>query len=102
MRPLNDRESQKSQNTSVWKVLQKHSGVAQCTAEGKPVPGRQAGQNFFRYDRVFGERSTTGQVYGETSGEIVGGVCGGLNGTIFAYGQTSSGKVRLGLAVLST
>lgn len=89
MRPLNDRESQ---NTRVWKVLQKHSGVAQCTAEGKPVPGRQAGQNFFRYDRVFGERSTTGQVYSETSGEIVGGVCGGLNGTIFAYGQTSSGK----------
>ncbi|KAL3805856.1 hypothetical protein HJC23_007817 [Cyclotella cryptica] len=96
MRPLNSRESANntadSKSHRVWRVLQKYNSVTQCTPEGKPLPERINGRNFFTYDRTFGEGSTTRQVYDEVAKGIVGSVTNGLNGTIFAYGQTSSGK----------
>eukprot|EP01065_Artemidia_motanka_P013914 TRINITY_DN17873_c0_g1_i1.p1 TRINITY_DN17873_c0_g1~~TRINITY_DN17873_c0_g1_i1.p1 ORF type:complete len:670 (+),score=231.21 TRINITY_DN17873_c0_g1_i1:179-2188(+) len=45
----------------------------------------------FAYDKVYGASSTTEQVY-ESVREIVTRAVEGYNGTIFAYGQTSSGK----------
>ncbi len=91
MRPLNSRESA-PQNNRVWRVLQKYDSVAQCTSSGKPLPERIQNRNFFTYDKTFGESSTTRQIYENTSRGIVDSVANGLNGTIFAYGQTSSGK----------
>lgn len=41
---------------------------------------------------MFDEDSSTGAVYEGVAREIVHSVVRGLNGTIFAYGQTSSGK----------
>eukprot|EP00927_Polykrikos_kofoidii_P039560 TRINITY_DN33922_c0_g1_i1.p1 TRINITY_DN33922_c0_g1~~TRINITY_DN33922_c0_g1_i1.p1 ORF type:complete len:1307 (-),score=276.85 TRINITY_DN33922_c0_g1_i1:148-4068(-) len=43
-------------------------------------------------DRVFGEDTTTSQVYNHSFRHIVEGAANGLNGAILAYGQTSSGK----------
>ena len=49
-------------------------------------------RNFFTFDKVFGEKSSTKDVYDNAARNIVDSVMTGLNGTIFAYGQTSSGK----------
>ncbi|KAK3750416.1 hypothetical protein QZH41_016980 [Actinostola sp. cb2023] len=48
----------------------------------------------YTFDRVFKPTSTQEKVYGEAAQEIVRDVLNGYNGTIFAYGQTSSGKTH--------
>ena len=63
----------------------------QTTPDGNPLPDTK-GSTFFTYDRIFDEDSTTQQVYEGVAQDIVRSVVRGLNGTIFAYGQTSSGK----------
>jgi len=91
MRPLNNKES--NTDTRSWRVLPKYNSVAQCTNEGRPVQERIINRTFFSYDKAFAESSTTQQVYEATSQGIVNSVAAeGKNGTIFAYGQTSSGK----------
>lgn len=46
----------------------------------------------FNFDAVFGENSTQRQVYDMCAAPIVESVLNGFNGTIFAYGQTGTGK----------
>lgn len=46
------------------------------------------------FDRVFKPNATQEKVYNESAKTIVKDVLGGYNGTIFAYGQTSSGKTH--------
>ncbi|CAF1927639.1 unnamed protein product [Rotaria magnacalcarata] len=46
------------------------------------------------FDKVFRPDSTQEKVYNEAAKEIVKDVLSGYNGTIFAYGQTSSGKTH--------
>ncbi|XP_056378934.1 kinesin-1 heavy chain [Hyla sarda] len=46
------------------------------------------------YDRVFASNTTQEQVYNACAKAIVKDVLEGYNGTIFAYGQTSSGKTH--------
>ncbi|XP_019746220.1 centromere-associated protein E [Hippocampus comes] len=46
----------------------------------------------FSFDRVFTAEETTNQVYQDISKPLVVSTVEGYNGTIFAYGQTSSGK----------
>lgn len=47
----------------------------------------------YRFDSVFGEEATTEQVYDTMVKDIVESVCRqGRNGTVFTYGQTSTGK----------
>mmetsp|Transcript_59860 Transcript_59860/g.147054 ORF Transcript_59860/g.147054 Transcript_59860/m.147054 type:complete len:2082 (-) Transcript_59860:233-6478(-) len=89
MRPLNKTEGQ---NERIWKVLPKYSSVAQTTREGKPLGERITGRTFFTFDKTFGEETNNRQVYDSVAKGIVTSVVEGLNGTIFAYGQTSSGK----------
>jgi len=43
---------------------------------------------------VFDESTNNKQVYEATTSKIVRDVLGGMNGTVFAYGQTSSGKTH--------
>lgn len=90
MRPLNERESRS--DTRVWRVLAKYNSITQTTNKGKPLPDRIAGKTFFTYDKTFQEGATTTNVYENVAKGIVQSVVTGLNGTIFAYGQTSSGK----------
>jgi hypothetical protein len=51
------------------------------------------GQRAFAFDRVFGERSSQQQVF-EFVAPMVDAALEGLNGTVLAYGQTSSGKTH--------
>uniref|UniRef100_A0A8C6P118 Kinesin-like protein n=1 Tax=Nothobranchius furzeri TaxID=105023 RepID=A0A8C6P118_NOTFU len=46
------------------------------------------------FDQVFPTNTTQEQVYNTCAKQIVKDVLGGYNGTIFAYGQTSSGKTH--------
>ncbi|KAL3632389.1 Kinesin-like protein KIN-7D, chloroplastic [Castilleja foliolosa] len=48
----------------------------------------------YAYDRVFGPTTTTRHVYDFAAQHIVNGSMEGINGTIFAYGVTSSGKTH--------
>ena len=89
MRPLNNKEAD---GRRVWRVLQKFNSITQTTPDGKPLPDRANGKTFFTFDKTFGEDSTTTQVYNDVVHGIVSSAVSGLNGTIFAYGQTSSGK----------
>uniref|UniRef100_A0A8C5D252 Kinesin-like protein n=1 Tax=Gadus morhua TaxID=8049 RepID=A0A8C5D252_GADMO len=52
------------------------------------------GGRSYAFDRVFPTNSTQEQVYDTCAKQIVKDVLGGYNGTIFAYGQTSSGKTH--------
>ena len=46
------------------------------------------------FDHVFDSNSTQKQVYDVAAKPIIDSVLEGFNGTIFAYGQTSSGKTH--------
>ncbi|XP_057488958.1 kinesin-like protein KIN-7K, chloroplastic [Actinidia eriantha] len=48
----------------------------------------------YAYDRVFGPTTTTRHVYDVAAQHVVVGAMEGINGTIFAYGVTSSGKTH--------
>uniref|UniRef100_A0A7N6C5Y6 Kinesin-like protein n=1 Tax=Anabas testudineus TaxID=64144 RepID=A0A7N6C5Y6_ANATE len=52
------------------------------------------GGKSYAFDRVFPTNTTQEQVYNTCAKQIVKDVLGGYNGTIFAYGQTSSGKTH--------
>uniref|UniRef100_A0A8D2PGJ2 Kinesin-like protein n=1 Tax=Zosterops lateralis melanops TaxID=1220523 RepID=A0A8D2PGJ2_ZOSLA len=58
--------------------------VPSCHPQGKP----------YVFDRVFPPNTTQEQVYHACAMQIVKDVLAGYNGTIFAYGQTSSGKTH--------
>ncbi|XP_075716728.1 centromere-associated protein E isoform X2 [Rhinoderma darwinii] len=78
VRPLIHRE-QGEQETYLWKA--DHNTISQVD-----------GTRSFNFDRVFHSHETTSQVYQEVAVPIIRSALQGYNGTIFAYGQTSSGK----------
>lgn len=46
------------------------------------------------FDRVFGPATTTLHVYDVAAQHVISGAMNGINGTVFAYGVTSSGKTH--------
>ncbi|CAH8259971.1 unnamed protein product [Arabidopsis lyrata] len=77
-RPL----SSEDEKTSPWKIssdsifMPNHSSLS------------------FEFDRIFREDCKTIQVYEARTKEIVAAAVRGFNGTVFAYGQTNSGKTH--------
>uniref|UniRef100_A0A2A4JU00 Kinesin motor domain-containing protein n=1 Tax=Heliothis virescens TaxID=7102 RepID=A0A2A4JU00_HELVI len=53
--------------------------------------GREQGQSF-TFEKVYDKDTNTANVYNDIAKPIVEAATAGFNGTIFAYGQTSSGK----------
>uniref|UniRef100_A0A6Q2YFL8 Kinesin-like protein n=1 Tax=Esox lucius TaxID=8010 RepID=A0A6Q2YFL8_ESOLU len=78
-RPLNNSEVARGD-----KYIPKFTGEDQVSISGKP----------FMFDRVFGSNTTQEQMYKASAQMIVKDVLEGYNGTIFAFGQTSSGKTH--------
>uniref|UniRef100_A0A4W6C452 Kinesin-like protein n=1 Tax=Lates calcarifer TaxID=8187 RepID=A0A4W6C452_LATCA len=76
-RPLNDAERSRGD-----RFIPKFNG--EDTVVGKP----------YVFDRVLPPHTEQVQVYDTCAKQIVKDVLGGYNGTIFAYGQTSSGKTH--------
>ena len=52
------------------------------------------GASKFNYDQVFDSNAPQSFIYEQAVKPIVMGVMEGFNGTVFAYGQTSSGKTH--------
>lgn len=48
----------------------------------------------YAFDKVFGPATTTRRVYDIAAQHVVSGAMEGINGTVFAYGVTSSGKTH--------
>ncbi|XP_058150671.1 centromere-associated protein E isoform X2 [Dasypus novemcinctus] len=80
VRPLNTREEALGEATQVyWKT-------------GNNTIYQVDGSKSFNFDRVFHSNETTKNVYEEIAVPIIDSAIQGYNGTIFAYGQTASGK----------
>uniref|UniRef100_A0A3B3UKA3 Kinesin-like protein n=1 Tax=Poecilia latipinna TaxID=48699 RepID=A0A3B3UKA3_9TELE len=78
-RPLNQSEIVRGDQ-----FLPKFQGDDTVIVGGKP----------YAFDHVFPTNTTQEQVYNTCAKQIVKDVLSGYNGTIFAYGQTSSGKTH--------
>ncbi len=87
IRPLNSIELNEK-NNEVFKKVGKQM-VREHHFEGQGVQGKE-----YIYDHVFGPKNTTKQVYERLAKPLVEKAIEGFNGTIFAYGQTSSGKTH--------
>ncbi|XP_044007266.1 kinesin heavy chain isoform X1 [Aphidius gifuensis] len=81
-RPLNDSEEKAG---SKFVVKFPSGGDDNCISIGGKV---------YLFDKVFKPNATQDKVYSEAAKSIVSDVLAGYNGTIFAYGQTSSGKTH--------
>jgi centromeric protein E len=86
IRPLNQREREADQKEA-WRVLQ---GINIAPSEHNPRPGTQP----FAFDNVFDGPCETISVYDRCAKSIMTSALEGQNGTIFVYGQTSSGKTH--------
>ncbi|XDA82195.1 hypothetical protein R6Z07F_012116 [Ovis aries] len=78
-RPLNESEVNRGD-----KYIAKFQGEDTVMIASKP----------YAFDRVFQSNTSQEQVYNDCAKKIVKDVLEGYNGTIFAYGQTSSGKTH--------
>jgi len=63
-------------------------------AEGGTTVVLQNSDHTFVFDRVFSMDSTQKEVYDYAAKPIIQSVLRGFNGTVFAYGQTASGKTH--------
>ncbi|KAJ2455972.1 hypothetical protein EV183_000315 [Coemansia sp. RSA 2336] len=93
VRPLNQREqrtvSSAAQASLPWSI-QRDTITQRAHADGRMV----SNGNSFTFDKVFDQKDSTQRVYDDIVKNIISSSMGGFNGTIFAYGQTSSGKTH--------
>ena len=87
VRPLNGKELD-SRCKNITKV---DALNAEITIEN-PNAAQGEPPKIFSFDAVFDTNSTQVDIYNETARPIVDKVLQGYNGTIFAYGQTGTGK----------
>lgn len=84
IRPLNAREKKRDAHAPwIWE----ENSIAQTTASGAMVKACT-----FTFDNVFGPEAPTSDIYDCVAEPIIQSAVEGVNATIFAYGQTSSGK----------
>ncbi|KAH6585705.1 hypothetical protein BASA50_001039 [Batrachochytrium salamandrivorans] len=112
LRPLNSRErvvgdtggAWAHDSSRIWTVAagdQQQQPVHSATASPSTTnnasintgPGA-FGSTTYTFDHIFGQDSVTTDVYNTLAADLVESCMTGVNGTIFAYGQTSSGKTH--------
>ncbi|XP_042002827.1 kinesin-like protein KIN-7D, mitochondrial isoform X3 [Salvia splendens] len=81
-RPLSDREYQRGDE------------IAWYTDDDNIVRNEYNPMTAYAFDRVFGPDTITEEVYGVAARPVVKSAMEGINGTVFAYGVTSSGKTH--------
>eukprot|EP00954_Amorphochlora_amoebiformis_P030806 1395234-Amorphochlora_amoeboformis.AAC.2 len=86
VRPLNERELKQNQYVS-WETDRAKNSLVQLDDDLNKMKG-----GCFSYDRVFAAEASTEEVYTSIAQPVIQSALEGVNGTIFAYGQTSSGK----------
>lgn len=96
-RPLNDREKSQGERSILQcdpirkEVILSASGLQRKTSA---LPGISSGKKTFTYDHVFGMDATQADVFERVVEPIVDEVLEGYNCTVFAYGQTGTGKTH--------
>lgn len=88
LRPLNEKEISRN-DVSDWECINDNTIIFR---NNLPVPDRSMYPTAYTFDKVFRCDSSTRQVYEEGAKEVALSVVRGINTSIFAYGQTSSGK----------
>ncbi|KAG5245542.1 kinesin protein [Salix suchowensis] len=88
LRPLNEKEIARN-DVSDWESI---NGDTVIYRNNLSVSERSMYPTAYTFDRVFGPDCSTKQVYGEGAKEVALSVVSGINSSVFAYGQTSSGK----------
>ncbi|XP_010540004.1 PREDICTED: kinesin-like protein KIN-7A [Tarenaya hassleriana] len=86
LRPLNKKELS-AKDQVAWECVDDHTVVYKS-----PSQERSPQSSSFTFDKVFGPDSLTENVYEEGVKNVALSALMGINATIFAYGQTSSGK----------
>lgn len=81
IKPLSDHEAANEKN-HLWVKLSDTSIMNKRTNE------------VFQYDKVFSDEASTSDIFDSQIKEIVRAAMHGINQTVFAYGQTSSGKTH--------
>ncbi|KAF6160548.1 hypothetical protein GIB67_019488 [Kingdonia uniflora] len=86
LRPLNSKELARN-DVSDWECINDNTIIYKNSLfERSPYP------TGYTFDKVFWNDCPTEQVYEEAAKEVALSVVSGINSSIFAYGQTSSGK----------
>ncbi|KAJ1408818.1 P-loop containing nucleoside triphosphate hydrolase [Sesbania bispinosa] len=88
LRPLNDKELAKN-DVSDWECINDTTIIYRSNLSASE---RSLYPPAYSFDRVFRSDCSTRQVYEEAAKEVALSVVSGINSSIFAYGQTSSGK----------
>ena len=83
VRPFNSQEKEIDPTSPIESIDTKHGIINVLKEYDKKT---------FNYDHVYPEKSTQEEIFDETSKEVVKSVLSGYHGTIFAYGQTGTGK----------
>ncbi|KAG9157410.1 hypothetical protein Leryth_010253 [Lithospermum erythrorhizon] len=84
VRPLSTRE-QAAYDLVAWEIADENTIVSKNLNHDRPTGP-------YTFDKVFDQTSTTRNVYDEGARDVALSALHGINSTIFAYGQTSSGK----------
>lgn len=93
-RPLNEREKT-SGDRLIVKCDSARREIVFAPPAGRKVPsGLKDGKKTYTYDHVFGPDSSQDDVYKGVVKPIVDEVLEGYNCTVFAYGQTGTGKTH--------
>jgi centromeric protein E len=73
----------------IWRCVPEHNASTQAEGDAKetPVPGAS-----FQFGTVYDDTYSTVDLHNNVAKRIVESAVDGINGTIFAYGQTSSGR----------
>ncbi|KAG5062207.1 hypothetical protein JHK85_003390 [Glycine max] len=88
VRPLNEKELTRN-DLSEWECI---NDTTIMYRNNLSATERSLYPTAYTFDRVFRNDSPTKQVYEEAAKEVALSVLSGINSSIFAYGQTSSGK----------
>ena len=94
-RPLNELENELLSDNCGWETPKYISDTQigiYSTKEVKDSNAQIPSNLIFKYDKIFTSESQQSQIYENVGKRIVGDVMEGYNGTIFAYGQSGSGK----------
>jgi kinesin family protein 5 len=94
-RPLNELENDLLSDNCGWETPKYISDTQigiYSTKEVKDSNAQIPSNLIFKYDKIFNTESQQSQIYENVGKRIVGDVMEGYNGTIFAYGQSGSGK----------
>ncbi len=85
VRPMTSLERERDE-THAWEIDDKGNSISRRKGRSK------RGGAKFQFDQVYGPAVETQEIYDKLCRHLVSSGMEGINGTMFAYGQTSSGK----------